>query len=82
MLQMDVRQGLGQLTQRQREALTLCDMCDLSRKDAAKIMGVTVAGVESNLRRGRERLRQFMLEQGYQPRNREQGDRTRKEAER
>ena len=82
MLQMDVRQGLGQLTQRQREALTLCDMCDLSREDAAKIMGVTVAGVESNLRRGRERLRQIMLEQGYQPRNREQGDRPRKEAER
>lgn len=68
MVQMDVRRGLGQLSQRQRQALTLCDLAGLSYKAAAEHMGITPAGVESNLRRGRERLREIMLEQGYQPR--------------
>jgi RNA polymerase sigma-70 factor (ECF subfamily) len=82
MVQMDVRKGLGQLTQRQREALTLCDLAGLSCEEAAEHMGISADGVESSLRRARKRLKQIMIEQGYQPRNREQADRPRKETER
>jgi DNA-directed RNA polymerase specialized sigma24 family protein len=35
-------------------------------------MGISPAGVDSNLRRGRQRLREIMLEQGYQPRKNSQ----------
>jgi RNA polymerase sigma-70 factor (ECF subfamily) len=82
MVQMDVRRGLGQLSQRQREALTLCDLAGLSYGEAATHMGISADGVESNLRRGRKRLKQIMLEHGYQPRKHEQGDQPGKEATR
>lgn len=82
MLQMDVRRGLGQLTHRQREALLLCHVIGFSYEEAADRMGISADGVESNLRRGRKRLRQIMREYGYQPRKREQGDQPRKEATR
>ena len=72
MVQMDVRKGIGQLSQRQRQALTLCDLAGLSFQDAAEHMGISPAGVETNLRRGRERLKEIMLEQGYQPRKNNQ----------
>jgi RNA polymerase sigma-70 factor (ECF subfamily) len=82
MVQMDVRRGLGQLTPRQREALTLCDLVGLSYEEAAGRMGISADGVESNLRRGRARLRQIMTEHGYQPRNRGEGEQPRKEERR
>ncbi len=82
MVQMDVRRGVEQLTQREREALTLCDLAELSCEEAAEHMGISADGVESSLRRARKRLRQIMIEQGYQPRNREQAGRPGKEAER
>jgi RNA polymerase sigma-70 factor (ECF subfamily) len=82
MVAMDVRRGLRQLSKRQRQALTLCDLAGLSCPDAARVMEISAAGVESNLRRGRQRLREIMLEQGYQPRKREKGDQPRKEGTR
>jgi RNA polymerase sigma-70 factor (ECF subfamily) len=72
MIQMDVRRGLGQLSQRQREAVTLCDLGGFSYQEAAERMGISPAGVESSRRRGRERLKEIMLEQGYQPRKNSQ----------
>jgi len=82
MIQMDVRRGLGQLTPRQRQALTLCVLSELTCEEAARHMGISADGVESNLRRGRARLRQIMLEAGYQPRNHVKGDQPRKEEQR
>lgn len=81
-VQMVVGDALKQLPLGQRKALMLCDLAGLSCKEAAERMGTTSEAVSSSRRRARERFKQIMIEQGYQPRNHEQGDQPGKEAER
>jgi RNA polymerase sigma-70 factor (ECF subfamily) len=61
----DVRRALEQLPPRQREALTLRVIADLSVSDAARIMKVSPATVESNRRDAENKLRTILQRQGY-----------------
>jgi RNA polymerase sigma-70 factor (ECF subfamily) len=48
------------LTPQQRAALILCDVLDWSAKDAADLLDINVAAVNSALQRGRARLREHL----------------------
>lgn len=52
-----LRRQLAQLPERQRTALLLCARQGLSQRDAAHVLGVSVAALESLLARGRRALR-------------------------
>lgn len=58
-----VRQALLQLTAKQRAALVLCDMYDMTCREAAETLGITQASVKMALWRGRERFRTVFLRQ-------------------
>jgi len=57
-----VRQALQQLPARQREAVMLRDIGDLSEAAAAEIMGVSVGSVKGYTFKGRQRLRLLLTE--------------------
>ncbi len=50
-------QALKKLPERQRSAITLCACNGLNNQEAAKVLGVSVAALESLLARGRRTLR-------------------------
>ncbi|MFK7087285.1 sigma-70 family RNA polymerase sigma factor [Chromobacterium violaceum] len=60
----DLVRVLAQLPDEQREVLLLVVVEGMRYQDAAGILGVPAGTVMSRLHRGRERLRQLMMEQG------------------
>jgi RNA polymerase sigma-70 factor (ECF subfamily) len=58
-----VVRALGSLTPRQREALVLTDLLDLSSEDAGRLMGIEAPTVRVLASQGRKRLRE-MSEEG------------------
>jgi len=52
-----VRRAMATLPDMQRAAITLCYFDELSQKEAATILGVSVKAYESLLSRGRKKLR-------------------------
>ena len=57
-----VQRALSELSERQRSAIVLCHYQQFSNKQAAKILDLSVDALESLLRRGREKLKQFLSE--------------------
>ncbi len=55
-----VKAALGQLPERQRDAIVLCHYRELSNIEAAAVLEVTVEALESLLARGRRRLRELL----------------------
>jgi RNA polymerase sigma-70 factor (ECF subfamily) len=49
--------ALAELTEPDRDALTLCDLGDMSQADYAKLRGLSLPGAKSRLQRARKRLR-------------------------
>jgi RNA polymerase sigma-70 factor (ECF subfamily) len=59
--------ALESLSTGQRTAIVLCNFQDLSNRDAALVMDITVEAVESLLARGRKKLRKLLIDaQGKQ----------------
>jgi RNA polymerase sigma factor (sigma-70 family) len=58
--------GLASVPVREREALVLFHLQDLSLEDCAEICAVPVGTVKSRLHRGRRLLRENLLEKGFQ----------------
>lgn len=58
-----VRQALLELPDKQRAALVLCDMYEMTCREAAETLGITQASVKTALWRGRERFRTVFLRQ-------------------
>lgn len=56
-LRMAVRQALNDLPQDYREPLILCDLEEISAKEAADVLGLSVPALKSRLYRGRKALR-------------------------
>lgn len=56
-LRLAVRQALNDLPQDYREPLILCDLEEISAKDAADVLGISVPALKSRLYRGRRALR-------------------------
>lgn len=56
-LKITVHQALNDLPLEYREPLTLCDLEDISAKEAAQILNITVPALKSRLYRGRRALR-------------------------
>lgn len=57
-------QALGELPERQRAAVLLCQVQGFSNAQAAEILGVKVRALESLLARGRKALRQALFASG------------------
>jgi RNA polymerase sigma-70 factor (ECF subfamily) len=56
-LRMAVHQALQELPQEYREPLVLCDLEDISAKEAAEVLKISVPALKSRLYRGRRALR-------------------------
>ncbi len=56
-LRITVHQALQDLPQEYREPLILCDLEDISAKEAAEVLKITVPALKSRLYRGRRALR-------------------------
>jgi RNA polymerase sigma-70 factor (ECF subfamily) len=56
-LKITVQQALSELQPEYREPLMLCDLEDISAKEAAEILKITVPALKSRLYRGRRALR-------------------------
>lgn len=54
-------EALSQLPNRQREAVVLFEIADLSLEEIQEIQGGTLSGVKSRVTRGRERLTELMV---------------------
>jgi RNA polymerase sigma-70 factor, ECF subfamily len=59
---LDLRLALDSLPQRQRVAVVLFYLADLSVKEVAAAMGVSEGSVNKHLHRGRETLRRLLEE--------------------
>lgn len=57
----DIHAALAELPERQRTAITLFYNEELSQKEAAEVMGITVKAVESLLGRAKQALKERML---------------------
>jgi RNA polymerase sigma-70 factor (ECF subfamily) len=57
-LKVTVHQALSELPLEYREALILCDLEDVSAKEAAETLNITVPALKSRLYRGRRALRE------------------------
>jgi len=62
-----VREALGKLPERQREAMILRRFEDLSYQEIAEVMGVSLPAVESLLQRGMRALRKNLVRKGERP---------------
>lgn len=56
-LKLAVHQALSELPMEYREPLTLCDLEDMSAKEAADVLNISVPALKSRLYRGRRALR-------------------------
>lgn len=61
-----VHELLPTLPRREREAIELCDIDDVDRDEAAERMGISRGALRVLLHRGRHRLREALVESGYQ----------------
>ncbi|MCV6638563.1 RNA polymerase sigma factor [Candidatus Albibeggiatoa sp. nov. NOAA] len=59
-----VERALQRLPERQRSAIVLCYYQGMSNRDAAQVLNVSVAALESLLARGRRSLKTLLSEQG------------------
>jgi RNA polymerase sigma-70 factor (ECF subfamily) len=57
---------MDDLAPRQRSAILLCYFEELSNREAADVMGLTVEALESLLTRGRQRMRQMLATHGIE----------------
>lgn len=57
-LRVAVRQALSDLPKDYREPLILCDLEDISAREAADVLGISVPALKSRLYRGRRALRE------------------------
>jgi len=53
---------VGRLPSPYREAITLTELEDLSQKDAAEMLGISLSGMKSRVQRGREKIRHMFEE--------------------
>ncbi|MEO9383071.1 sigma-70 family RNA polymerase sigma factor [Chromobacterium phragmitis] len=60
----DLDRAIAQLPAEQREVLLLAVVEEMRYQDIAKVLGLAMGTVMSRLHRGRERLRQLMVEYG------------------
>lgn len=60
-----VAEALAELPERQRAAISLCHLGEVSNIEAAEAMGVTVSALESLLVRGRRGLRDYLSRRGF-----------------
>lgn len=60
-----VAEALADLPARQRAAIALCHLGEVSNSEAAQAMGVTVSALESLLVRGRRGLRDYLSRHGF-----------------
>jgi RNA polymerase sigma factor (sigma-70 family) len=56
----DIREALKQLTEKQRAAVELCFLDEMSQRDAAKVMGVSVSTLHENLIAGKHHLQEIL----------------------
>lgn len=61
-LKVTVHQALNELPVEYREPLILCDLEDISAKEAAEVLNITVPALKSRLYRGRRALRDRLTE--------------------
>lgn len=59
---LDLRDALAQLSDRQREAVVMFHLLDLPIAGCAEVMGLSEPTVKTHLQRGRDRLRQLLAE--------------------
>lgn len=52
--------ALSELSEEDREAITLCDLEGLSQEDYARLKGLTLPGAKSRVQRARKRLRKHL----------------------
>lgn len=64
MLGEEIQKGLSTLLPDQRLAVVLSDVQGLSYEEIASVMGVPVGTVRSRISRGRQHLRDYLLQQG------------------
>jgi RNA polymerase sigma factor (sigma-70 family) len=60
---MEVREALEELPHRQRWAVILCDLLELTSPEAASVLGVSPSTLRVHLARARHRLRRVLFEQ-------------------
>jgi RNA polymerase sigma-70 factor, ECF subfamily len=65
-LSSSVQEAMMSLPERQRSAIIMCHYQGLSNKDAAIILDTTVDALESLMARGRRKLKQLLVTDGYQ----------------
>jgi RNA polymerase sigma-70 factor (ECF subfamily) len=54
--------ALSELSEEDREAITLCDLEGLNQEDYARLKGLTLPGAKSRVQRARKRLREHLSE--------------------
>jgi RNA polymerase sigma-70 factor (ECF subfamily) len=59
-----VERALQQLPERQRSAIVLCYYQEMSNRDAAQVLNISITALESLLARGRRSLKTLLSEQG------------------
>lgn len=60
-----VAEALAQLPERQRAAISLCHLGEVSNSEAAHVLGITISALESLLVRGRRGLRDYLSRRGF-----------------
>lgn len=61
-----LRAALGELSGRQREVLELVFFHELTIEDAAEVMGVRLGTARTHYKRGKEAMREHLLDRGFQ----------------
>jgi len=59
----EIKAALQQLPENQRSAIILCHYQDLSNREAAQVLGISVSALESLMARGRRKLRTILQAQ-------------------
>ena len=54
--------ALSELSEEDREAITLCDLEGLNQEDYARMKSLTLPGAKSRVQRARKRLREHLSE--------------------